>query len=49
MTATVKVLGGLILHELFAVTDTDPPVDPTVVTIEFVVEFPVHPEGKDQV
>jgi hypothetical protein len=34
---------------LFAVTETFPPVAPTVAVIEVDVEVPVHPEGMVQV
>ena len=44
-TVTVIGEGELAPHELFAVTDTVPPVDPTVVVIEFVEDDPVQPEG----
>jgi hypothetical protein len=33
-------------HELFAVTETLPPVEPTVAVIDVEVELPVQPVGK---
>jgi hypothetical protein len=47
--ATVNVLAGLLPHELFALTETVPPVLPGVVVILLVVELPVQPLGKVQV
>ena len=48
-TITKSVLGVLAPQVLFAVTEIVPAVEPTVVSIEFVVEFPIHPDGSDQV
>ena len=44
-----KVLGVLVPHELFAVTDIVPPLAPAVVVIDVLVEDPLHPDGNVQV
>jgi hypothetical protein len=36
-------------QELLAVTEMVPPLEPGVTVIDVDVEFPLHPDGKDQV
>jgi len=45
VTDTLKVRAALDPHELLAVTETVPPIEPALAVMEFVVELPVHPEG----
>ena len=47
-TTTVKTCGAE-LPQLFAVTDTMPPVELVVAIILVVVEVPLHPDGSDHV
>ena len=49
VTATFKVDGVLLPHELFALTEIVPPAEPDVTIIVFVVELPDDPFGKIQV
>jgi hypothetical protein len=48
---TVTLLERIVLlpHELFAVTDTFPPLVPTVTFIDVVFEVPIQPVGSVQV
>ena len=48
-TVVVRVRAILVPQKLVAVTEIVPPVDPTVVLIDVVVEVPLHPEGRVQV
>ena len=45
-TDTVNVLALLVPHELLAVTEIVPPVEPAVASIDVEVGVPVHPDGK---
>jgi hypothetical protein len=36
-------------HELLAVMEIVPPLEPVVTFMEVVVELPLHPDGKDQI
>jgi hypothetical protein len=45
-TITERFFGLLEPHELLAVTEIVPPLEPTVTGIDSVVELPLHPEGK---
>ena len=49
MVLTVTVCAVELPHELFAVTEMVPPVEPAVVIIVAVVDVPVQPLGKVQV
>ena len=49
ITVALTVLGVPEPHVLLAVTDIVPPLEPTVVDIVLVVEFPLHPDGNVQV
>ena len=49
ITVTLNVRGEEEPQELFAVTVILPLVELAVVTMEFVVEVPVHPTGNVQV
>jgi len=46
VTANVRVV--LAPHELSAVTEIVPPVEPAVALMDVEVELPVHPEGNVQ-
>jgi len=46
---TARLTIGEDPQELFAFTLMFPAIIPAVTLMEFVVEFPVHPEGKAQV
>ena len=45
-TVTASVCADDDPHALFALTLIFPPVAPATAVIEFVVELPVHPDGK---
>ncbi len=45
-TVTLCVLAGPAPHELSAVTEMVPPVEPAVALIDVKVGVPLHPEGK---
>ncbi len=47
-TSIFSVLEGPDPHELLAVTEIVPPLDPAVVAIELEPELPLHPDGKIQ-
>jgi hypothetical protein len=45
-TVTASVRAILVPHELVAVTEIVPPVEPAVAVMDVEVELPVHPDGK---
>ena len=46
VTDTLNVLALLGPHELFAVTEIVPPVEPAVASIDVKSGLPVHSDGK---
>ena len=46
MTLTLMVCDELLPHELFAMTETVPPLAPGVAVMDVVVEVPVQPDGR---
>ena len=46
---TLKICSGLEQPFAFATTLMLPPVDPTIVVMEFVIDVPVHPLGNTHV
>ena len=49
ITVTASVCAVLLPHELFAVTEIVPPVEPIVAVMVVPVELPDQPEGNTQV